>query len=121
MDEQEEWFLNYLREGNGLLAMSSGYEYEIQIHKSKKEKKAIKKYKVMEGPLKVYEDKIKKVDKHERLAFLDFEVNGWCAQAGFNCLPRSHWEPKNDSNIVRFDDGSEADLAELKNKIMTIK
>ena len=89
MDEQEEWFLNYLREGNGLLTMSSGYEYEIQIHKSKKEKKAIKKYKVMEGPLKVYEDKIKKVDKHERLAFLDFEVNGWCAQAGFNCLPIS--------------------------------
>ncbi len=106
-DEKE--FLDYLREREGLLKMSSGYE-EGKQH-----------YVVMEGPLKVYEKKIKSVDKHNRKAFLEFEINGKRAQAGFNCMPKAHWFPNKDASVVKLDDGSEVDLNELKNNWMTIR
>ena len=105
-DEAE--FLDPLREAGGLLAMSGGYE----ISKNR--------YMVMEGPLKYYADKIIDVDKHNRKAFLKFEVNGRHAQAGFNCYPRAHYYPKNDSKIVMLSDGTEVDLSELKKKMNSL-
>lgn len=107
VSEEEGVFLDFLRQGNGLLTMSSGYEEN-------------KKYIVMEGPLKAYEDKIKDVDKHNRKAFLTFEINGRQAQAGFECKPKSHWFPKEDTKIARLEDGTEVDLEELKRRVMTI-
>ena len=123
VDEEEAKFLDYLRKGNGLLTMSSGYEVVEKIPSKKGNKKEdIKRtYVVMEGPLKVYEKKIKKVDKHERLAYLGFEINGNRAQAGFNCLPKAHWFPDENSKIVTFADGTETDLTELERKVMTVK
>ena len=61
--------------------MSAGYEENNR-------------YVVMAGPLKAYEDKIDDVDKHNRNAFLSFEINGKQAQAGFECKPREFWFPK---------------------------
>lgn len=107
VSEEEGAFLDFLRQGNGLLTMSSGYEEN-------------KDYIVMEGPLKAYEDKIKGVDKHNRKAFLTFEINGRQAQAGFECKPKSHWFPKEDTKIARLEDGTEVDLEELKRRVMTI-
>lgn len=107
LDEEETEFLDILREGNGLLAMSSGYEEN-------------RKYHVMEGPLKAFEDKIEKLDKHNRKAFLRFEINGRQARAGFECKPKTHWFPKDNSRIVKLSDGAEVDLEELVQKVMKI-
>ena len=114
--EEEEAFIDTLREGNGLLAMSSGYE-QVDIGRRGREKK----YVVMEGPLRAYADRIIKVDKHNRRAFLEFEINGSRAQAGFNCLPKAHWFPNSNSRLVIFEDKTEVDLGELKDRIMTLK
>lgn len=78
---EEERFLDMLREGDGLLGMSSGYRDGTDIV-------------VMEGPLKAYEDCIDCVDTHNRKAFLAFTVNGRQAQAGFNCRPKTDWFPE---------------------------
>ena len=104
----EEAFMDFLREGSGLLTMSHGYE-DTNKH-----------YVVMDGPLKAYEDKITDVDKHNRKAFLTFEINGSTATAGFECKPKTYWFPKEDTTITRLDDGTEIDLEELKRKVMTI-
>ena len=81
INPEEERFLDTLREGDGLLGMSSGYRDGTQIV-------------VMEGPLKDYEDCIDCVDAHNRKAFLAFTVNGRQAQAGFNCRPKTDWFPE---------------------------
>ena len=126
VDAEETEFLDYLREGNGLLAMSSGYE--VVEHMPKKTGKnhgkgedVKKTYVVMEGPLKAYQEKITKVDKHERRAYLKFEINGNRAQAGFNCMPKAHWFPQNNSRIVRLSDNTEVDLDEVQRSVMTVK
>ena len=92
--------------------MSSGYEC---VDKGKKT------YVVMEGPLKAYEDRIVAVDKHNRKAFLEFEFNGRRAQAGFNCMPKAHWFPEEDSQVVKLSDNTEVDLTELMRNIMEEK
>ncbi len=107
VSDAEKQFLDLLRQGNGLLTMSMGYEEN-------------KKYVVMEGPLKAYEDKIDDVDKHNKKAFLKFEIDGRQAQAGFEVKPKAYWFPKKDSSIVKLEDGTEVDLEELKRKVMTI-
>jgi len=106
LDEEEAEFLDVLRLGGGLLAMSRGYEEN-------------KRYHVMEGPLKAYEDKIQKVDKHNRKAFLRFEIHGRQARAGFECKPKAYWFPKEGTQIVTLSDGTEVDLAELKRSLTT--
>lgn len=107
LDEEETEFLDLLREGGGLLAMSCGYEEDKKCH-------------VMEGPLKAFENKIDRLDKHNRKAFLRFEINGRQARAGFECKPKTHWFPKENSQIVKLSDGTEVDLEELVQKIMEI-
>lgn len=107
LDEEETDFLNLLRHGDGLLSMSCGYEENKMYH-------------VMEGPLKAYEDRILKVDKHNRKAFLRFEINGRQARAGFECKPKTHWYPKEETQIATLSDGTEVDLEKLKKRVMTI-
>ena len=68
----ETAFLDLLRTGGGLLAMSHGYEEDGKYH-------------VVDGPLKAYEDRILDVDKHNRKAFLDIVINGRSVRAGFEC------------------------------------
>lgn len=105
--DEEETELDILREGGGLFAMFCGYEEN-------------RKYYVMGGPLKAFEDKIEKLDKHNRKAFLRFEINGKQARAGFKCKLKTHWFPKKDSRIVKLPDGVEVDLEELVQKVMKI-
>ena len=106
LDEEETVFLDTLRAGDGLLSMSFGYEEN-------------KKYHVMEGPLKAFEDKIEKLDKHNRKAFLRFELNGRQARAGFECKPKTCWFPKENTKIAKLSDGTEVDLGELARKAMS--
>lgn len=106
LNGEESEFLDMLRQGNGLLSMSCGYEEN-------------KKYHVMEGPLKAYEDKIQKVDKHNRKAFLRFEIHGRQARAGFECKPKAYWFPGEETKIVTISDGTEVDLEELKRRLTT--
>lgn len=108
ISEEETVFLDFLRQGNGLLTMSAGYEA------------GKKSYVVMEGPLKAYQDKIVDVDKHNRKAFLSFEINGRIAQAGFECKPKAHWFPNEKSGVATLSDGSEVDLEQLKRDVMKI-
>ncbi|MBR1634117.1 MAG: hypothetical protein IJ682_03540 [Lachnospiraceae bacterium] len=108
LDSKEEEFLDFLRKGDGLLRMSKGYEEDRQ-------------YFVMEGPLKVYEQAILKVDKHNKKAFLKFEYNGHMAQAGFECKPKAHWYPDAEARLATLSDTSEVDLTELKKKMMSRK
>ena len=108
VSDDEAEFLNLLRQGNGLLTMSAGYD------------DGNKKYVVMEGPLKAFRDKIIDVDKHSRKAFLTFYINGNHVQAGFECKPKTYWFPKEDSNIAKLEDGTEVDLEELKRSVMKI-
>ncbi len=108
VNDEEAEFLDLLRQGNGLLTMSAGYD------------DGSKKYVVMEGPLKAFQDKIIDVDKHSRKAFLAFSINGSRAQAGFECKPKAYWFPKEDSRIVSLADGTEVDLEELKRSVMKI-
>lgn len=106
LDREETEFLDMLRRENGLLAMSYGYEEN-------------RKYHVMEGPLQAFEDKIQKVDKHNRKAFLLFEIHGRQARAGFECKPKAHWFPQEETQIAMLSDGTEVDLEELKRKLTT--
>lgn len=55
----------------------------------------------------------------ERL-LLKFEINGRCAQVGFECKPKVYWFPKIDSKIAVLSDGTEVDLEELKLNVMKI-
>lgn len=106
LDREETEFLDMLRQGDGLLTMSCGYEENRRYH-------------VMEGPLRAYEDRIQKVDKHNRKAFLAFEIHGKQARAGFECKPKAHWFPGEGTQIATLSDGTEVDLEELKRKLRT--
>lgn len=105
-DEAE--FLDFLCTDSGVLEMSVGYQEG-------------KRYVVMDGPLKVFEDKIVDVDKHNRKAFLKFEIDGRRAQAGFECKPKAHWIEDENAKLARLSDGAEVDLNELKKKILSGK
>lgn len=108
LDTEEAEFLDFLRKGNGLLKMSCGYEED-------------RRYFVMEGPLKVYEQCILKVDKHNKKAFLTFEYNGHRVQAGFECKPKAHWYPDGEARLTTLSDGTEIDLTELRRSVMKIR
>ena len=108
LDEAEESFLTVLWENGGLLTMSYGYEERGRYH-------------VMEGPLKCYENRIQKVDKHNRKAFLDFKIREKAVRAGFECKPKAHWFPQDDDKLMQLADGTEIDLTELKTSMMTSK
>ena len=108
LNSQEEKFLDFLRMGDGLLRMSSGYEEDHTYH-------------VMEGPLRAYEEQIQAVDKHNKKAFLKFEIQGHRVQAGFECKPKSHWYPTEEAELVALEDGTEVDLSEIRKSVMKIR
>lgn len=105
---EEEEFLDFLCDGKGLLEMSQGYQDN-------------KRYVVMEGPLKAFSDKIYYVDKHNRKAFLDFEIDRRHAVAGFECKPKAHWYPVESSKITYLYDGTEVDLDELEKSLTSLR
>ena len=85
----------------GLLKMSFGY------------KEGKKKYRVMKGPLKVYEQHIRDVSVRDRRAYLDFEIKGRVVSAGFEIKPQKYWFPDDTGKPEVLTDGTELDIKEL--------
>lgn len=123
LTEEEAEFMDFLLDGGnaneeagkrdeenvtpreGLLKMSYGYREDG-------------KYIVMEGPLKAYKNRIANVNRHDRKAYLDFEVNGCVVKAGFEVKPKRYWFPEDENTPEVLSDGTEVDLRELENKMM---
>ena len=96
----------------GLLKMSYGYK---EYHEGKP------RYRVMEGPLRAYEDHIEKVSAHDRRAYLDLNFGGRVVRAGFEVLPKKHWFPEDDGAPEVLGDGSEVDLDALIRSMTRIR
>lgn len=92
----------------GVLRMSYGYREG-------------KKYVVMKGPLKGYEDHIVGVNLRDRKAYLDLEINGHAAKAGLEIRGKRYWFPKDEHASEVLDDGTEIDLASIAKKMMSSK
>ncbi len=89
----------------GLLKMSYGYREGDQ-------------YKVVEGPLRAYESHIAGVNKRDKKAYLDFEINGKVVRAGFDVMPKRHWFPEDKDTPEVLTDGTEVDLQALAKAMM---
>ncbi len=76
---------------------------------------------VMEGPLKGYEERIVRVDRRKKKAYLDLEVNGHVAKAGLVLLGKGYWYPNDKSASAVLEDGTEIDPAGIARKMMSGK
>lgn len=112
MREEEIDFFRHVLDETGTARMSYGY---LTQTKSGKDKAVIYK-----GPLEYYEEQIIKVDRHNHLAWLDFEFMGRRIQAGLtiekNHAPRATKSGANEGKTVLVD-GYELDLEELKSRM----
>lgn len=73
---------------------------------------------VMEGPLKGFEERIVRVDRRKKKAYLDLEINGHMAKAGLVLLGKGYWFPKDKYASSVLEDGTEIDPAEIARKMM---
>lgn len=105
LTEEESEFLNCMLDESGIIRMSFGYSENNR-------------YVVMEGPLKPYEERIVKVDKHNRMAYLDFKTIGRVAKAGMQLMPKRHWFPDDIEAPMVLGDGTEVDLWKLSKRMM---
>lgn len=76
---------------------------------------------VMEGPLKGYENRIVRVDRRKKKAYLDLEINGHMAKAGLELKGKGYWFPKDRCAAAILEDGTEVDPAEIARKMMSGK
>lgn len=76
---------------------------------------------VMEGPLKGYEDRIVKVDRRKKKAYLDLEINGHMAKAGLELKGKGYWFPKDGDASTVLEDGTEIDPVEIARRMMAGK
>ena len=81
LSEEEVAFLHMMLDDEDVERMSVGYRDNDRIV-------------VMEGPLKSHEDKILKVDRHNRLAKLDFGFRNVNVIAGLELKPKEAFFPK---------------------------
>lgn len=77
------------------------------------------KYVVMEGPLKGYEERIVRIDRRKRKAYLDIEINGHVVKAGFGLKGKGYWFPKDKNVQAVLEDGTEVDPAGIAKKMMS--
>lgn len=105
LTEEETKFLDLMLNEDGIVEMSEGYCDEG-------------KYVVMKGPLKGFEERIKDVDRHNRMAYLDFTFKGRVTKVGMEILPKSHWNSGDEKSSALLEDGTEIDLWELRKKMM---
>jgi len=106
LTEEESRFLDTVLDGDGIQRMSAGYrESSGQIV-------------VMEGPLVEYARRIVKVDRHERLAYLDLQFREIKIAAGLEVKPKRYYFPDEKDAPVVLGDGTEVDLMELKKRMM---
>lgn len=92
--------------GEGVLRMSYGYREG-------------KRWVVMEGPLKGYEDHIVGVNLRDKKAYLDLEINGHVAKAGLEIRGKRYWFPEDEHASEILADGTEIDPAEIARKMMS--
>ena len=106
LTEEESRFLDTVLDEGGVQRMSAGYrESNGQIV-------------VMEGPLVEYAGRIVKVDRHERVAYLNVRFREIDIVAGLEVKPKRHYFPEVEDVPVILGDGTEVDLAELKKRMM---
>ena len=106
LTEEESSFLDIVLDKDGVQRMSAGYrESNGQIV-------------VMEGPLIEYAGCIVKVDRHERLAYLNLKFREIDIVAGLEVKPKRYYFPDGEDAPVMLGDGTEVDLMELKKRMM---
>lgn len=105
LTKEETDFLNQMLNEEGIMEMSEGYSDKG-------------KYFVQKGPLKAYEDLIVDVDRHNKMAYLNFSFRGRVTKAGMELFAKSHYFPKEKDVPMVLPDGSEIDLKELGKRMM---
>lgn len=105
MREEEIDFFECLLDEHGVSKMSYAY---LQGNR------AI----VTDGSLKHFQDRIVKVDRHNRLAWLDFEFMSRKIQAGLTICSKKELVPDADEDEATLADGTILDIEELKSKMM---
>jgi transcriptional antiterminator NusG len=100
MTENEMNFFAHLLDEQGIAKMSYAHlEYNKAV--------------VTDGPLQYFQDRIVKVDRHNRLAYLNFEFMNRKIQAGLTIQKKG---AISNNHVLR--DGAEINLDELKSKMM---
>ncbi len=79
------------------------------------------KYVVMKGPLKEYQNRIARVNAHDRKAYLDIKINGRAVRAGLELKPKRYWFPDDSDAPMVLHDGTEVNLENLRNMMMGAK
>lgn len=106
LTKEESSFLDTVLDEDGIQQMSAGYrESNGQIV-------------VMEGPLVEYAGRIVKVDRHERVAYLNLKFREIDIVAGLEVKPKRYYFPDGEDVPVVLGDGTEVDLMELKKRMM---
>ncbi len=77
-----------------------------------------KKYVVMEGPLKGFEEHISDVNVRDRKAYLDIKINGRIVRAGLELKGKKHWFPNDKKAPAILSDGAEFDPAQVARMMM---
>lgn len=103
MREEEIDFFSHLLDGQGVARMSYGYM---------KGGRAV----VTDGPLGYFQERIVRADRHNRLAWLDFEFMDRRIQAGLTVGREYQPVPKPGEKLLA--DGTAVDIEELKSKMM---
>ena len=106
LTEEESSFLNAVLDENGVQRMSSGY------------RESNGKVVVMEGPLLAFADRIARVDRHERTAYLNLKFREFDIVAGLEIKPKKYYFPDDQNAPTVLGDGTEVDLIELKKRMM---
>lgn len=101
---EESAFLERMLDADGVERMSAGY------------REGNGKIVVVEGPLRGMEERIVRVDRHERLAYLSFRFRELDVVAGLELRPRKVYVPDDETSAV-LDDGTEIDIEELKKRM----
>lgn len=105
MREEEIDFFEHLLDERGISKMSYAY---LQG------KRAV----VTEGSLRHFQERIVKVDRHNRLAWLDFEFMNRKIQAGLTICSKQELVPDEDADEATLEDGTTINIEELKSKMM---
>lgn len=106
LTHDESSFLDSILDEDGIQRMSAGYrEGNGQII-------------VMEGPLLAFQNRIIRVDRHERLAYLNLKFRELDIVAGLEVKPKRYYFPDGKDVPVVLEDGTEVDLMGLKKRMM---
>lgn len=102
---EESSFLDQMLDEKGIQRMSAGYRENSG------------KTVVMEGPLKEFSQKIVRIDRHERLAYLSLKFREFDVMAGLEIKPKKHYFPEDENAPAVLSDGTEVDIQELKKRM----